>query len=74
MKRITHDEAKQYLPLDNKDTRYSMRRAIAYTLTSIPNDPGWEEITYYGVSWVDPTNTPQHPHYIYILVNQQFFF
>jgi hypothetical protein len=69
MKRITHDEAKQYLPLSSSDTRYSMRRAIAYTLTPIPNDPGWEEITYYGVSWIDPTNTPQHPHYIYILVN-----
>ena len=46
-----------------------MRRAIAFALTPVPNDPGWEEITYYGASWVDPTNTPQHPHYIYVLVN-----
>jgi hypothetical protein len=69
MKRITHDEAKQYLPLSSSDIRHSMRRVIAYTLTPIQNDPGWEEITYYGVSWIDPTNTPQHPHYIYILVN-----
>jgi hypothetical protein len=69
MKRITHDEAKLYLPLSSSDTRYSMRRAIAYTLTPVPNDPGWEEITYYGASWVDPTNIPHHPHYIYVLVN-----
>ena len=69
MKRITHDEAKQYLPLDSKDMRYNMRRAIAYALTPIPDSPGWEEITYYGASWIDPTDTPQHPHYIYILVN-----
>ena len=69
MKRLTHDEAKKYRPLSSSEMRYSMRRAIAYTLTPIPNDPGWEEITYYGAAWVDPTNTPQHPHYIYVLVN-----
>lgn len=69
MKRITQDEAKLYLPLSNNDMRYNMRRAIAYILTPIPNNPGWEEITYYGTSWIDPTNTPQSPHYIYILVN-----
>jgi hypothetical protein len=69
MKRLTHDEAKLYRPLSSSEIRYSMRRAIAYTLTPIPNDPDWEEITYYGASWVDPTNTPQHPHYIYVLVN-----
>jgi hypothetical protein len=46
-----------------------MREAIAYTLTPDTNNPGWDEITYYGTSWIDPTNTPQNPHYIYILVN-----
>jgi hypothetical protein len=69
MKHLTLDDAKQYRPLSSSDMRYNMRRAIAYTLTPIQDDPGWEEITYYGASWIDPTNTPQHPHYIYILVN-----
>jgi hypothetical protein len=46
-----------------------MRQAIAFTLTSIDNEPGWESVTYYGASWVDPTQVPQHPHYVYILVN-----
>ena len=69
MKRITHDEAKLYRSLSSSEIRHNMRRAIAYTLTPIPDNPKWDEITYYGASWIDPTNTPQHPHYIYILVN-----
>ena len=70
MKRITQDEAKQYRKLEH-DThfRHNMRQAIAFTLTSIDNEPGWESVTYYGASWVDPTQVPQHPHYVYILVN-----
>ena len=69
MKQLKINDAKKYRPLSESELRYSMRRAIAYTLTPIPNSPGWEEITYYGASWVDPTNTPLHPHYIYVLVN-----
>jgi len=70
MKRITQDEAKQYRKLES-DThfRHNMRQAIAFTLTSIDDEPGWESVTYYGASWVDPTQVPQHPHYVYILVN-----
>lgn len=66
---LTEDEAKKYRKLEPSDIRYNMRQAIAYTLTSIPDSDGWEEITYYGASWIDPTNIPQHPHYVYILVN-----
>jgi hypothetical protein len=69
MIRITHDEAKQYRKLTTRDTQSSMTQAIAYTLTPVPDDGKWEEITYYGASWIDPTNVPQLPHYIYILVN-----
>lgn len=70
MKHITQEEAKQYRKLDpHHDLKYNMRQAIAYTLTPDPQDPKWEEITYYGVSWIDPTSTPQVPHYVYILVN-----
>jgi hypothetical protein len=70
MKRITQDEAKQYRKLEsNTHFRHNMRQAIAFTLTPIDNEPGWETVTYYGASWIDPTQIPQRPHYIYVLVN-----
>lgn len=70
MKYITQDEAKQYRHLTQEYiARRGMREVVAYTLTPIPNEPGWEQVAYYGTSWVDPTSIPQHPHYIYILVN-----
>ena len=70
MKRITQQEAQQYRELNPQISfKYSMREVVAYTLTPDSNNPGWDEITYYGASWIDPTNIPQHPHYIYILVN-----
>lgn len=69
MKQLTHDEARKYRKLSESEIRHNMRRAIAYALTPVPDSPGWDEITYYGASWVDPTNIPQHPHYIYVLVN-----
>ena len=70
MKRITQDEAKQYRKLES-DThfRHNMRQAIAFTLTPIDDEPGWEVVTYYGASWVDPTQVSQRPHYVYVLVN-----
>jgi len=70
MKLISQEEAKQYRHLTQEHiVRRGMREVVAYTLTPIPNEPGWEQVTYYGASWVDPTNIPNHPHYIYILVN-----
>ena len=70
MKRISVEEAKQYRVLTSEYLRLrSMREVVAFTLIPIPNEPGWEQVTYYGASWVDPTNIPQRPHYIYILVN-----
>ena len=70
MKRISVEEAKSYRLLDtNYIRRRGMREIIAFTLTPIPDEPGWEQVTYYGASWVDPTSIPQRPHYIYILVN-----
>ena len=70
MKRISVEEAKQYRVLTSEYLRLrSMREVVAFTLTPIPNEPGWEQVTYYGASWVDPTSISQRPHYIYILVN-----
>jgi hypothetical protein len=70
MKRLTQQEAQQYRKLDpDIDFKYNMKSAIAFTLESDPLYPGYETVTYYGPSWVDPTNIPQHPHYVYVLVN-----
>ena len=70
MVRITPDETKNYRLLDHEYfSRRGMREAIAYTLTPDTDNPGWEIVTYYGAAWVDPTNIPHSPHYIYILVN-----
>jgi len=70
MKLITEEEAKLYRKLvPELDFKYNMKSAIAITLTPIPNEPGWEKVTYYGAAWVDPTLTPQNPQYIYVLNN-----
>lgn len=70
MKRITEEEAKQYRLLTNEYIRSrGMREVIAFTLTHISDEPGWEQVTYYGASWIDPTSIPHRPHYVYILVN-----
>lgn len=70
MKQLTHDEAKKYRKLDTeRDLHRSMHYAIAYTLTPIPDSPGWEEITYYSHALVDPTDCVKKPEYVYILVN-----
>jgi len=70
MKLITNEEAKQYRLLDPIHIqRRGLKDVIAYTLTPILNSPGWDTVQYYGASWVDPTDIPQNPHYIYVLVN-----
>ena len=70
MEQLTHDEAKKYRKLDTeRDLHRSMYHAIAYTLTPIPDSPGWEEITYYSYALLDPTDTIKKPEYVYILVN-----
>lgn len=67
---LTPDEAKQYRKLNpDVDFKYNMKSAIAYTYTPDPEYPSWELITYYGASWVDSTDTPHSPHYVYVLCN-----
>jgi hypothetical protein len=70
MRRITQNESKQYRKLDpHTSFKYSMREAIAFTIEPDPQSPKWDIVTYYGAGWIDPTHIPQHPHYLYILVN-----
>lgn len=68
MIQLTQQEATQYRKLSSADLKYNMNQAIAYTLTPT-EEVGWDEVTYYGASWIDPTNTVQKPHYVYILLN-----
>ena len=72
MKRITQDEIKNYRVLPHEYLRRNgMHHVVAFTLTPIPDEPGWEQVTYYGKRYIDPLrdDNPNHPHYIYILVN-----
>lgn len=73
MKRITQEEAKSYRVLNHEYLhRNGMHHAVAFTLTPIPDEPGWEQATYYGKRYIDPlkdNDNPNRPHYIYILVN-----
>jgi hypothetical protein len=70
MKQLSHYEAKKYRMLDTERDLYrNMHHAVAYTLTPIPNCPGWEEITYYGHALLDPTDAIKKPEYVYVLVN-----
>jgi hypothetical protein len=61
MKRITVEEAKYYVKLDNPDP-YRIRKAVAYTLTPCldPEYEGWEDTTYY----CDPNNIDNEISYM----------
>jgi hypothetical protein len=72
MKRITQEETKNYRPLQQGYlNRNGMYHAAAFTLTPIPNEPGWEQVTYYGKRFVDPLrdDSSNRPHYVYVLIN-----
>ena len=45
MRRITIEEAKQYIPCEEDYTSKGIETAAFFTLT--PSDDGWEKVTYY---------------------------
>lgn len=67
MKRISVQEAHKYRKLNSGDFRYGMYQAIAFTLS--PSDGNFENVTYYGEAWIDPSSGVKNPHWIYVLVN-----
>ena len=70
IKRITHEESKNYRLLNpEKDFRYSMDCAVAFTLTETDPHP-WENVTYFGESFIDPTTSALKPQWVYVMVNQ----
>lgn len=70
MIRISDEEVHKYRPLDpEKDFRYGMRSAIAFTVTKEESEEYYEEVRYFGEAYTDPTNTSHKSHYVYVLVN-----
>lgn len=69
LKRITTEETKRYRKLPQDDPR-TIKQAIAFTLTPIEGEEGWEEVTYYGEGMIDPSYAVAKPEYVYVLVNQ----
>ena len=71
MKRLT-DEQSHYYKVLNSDKYTSeqiCRKATAYTLTPVPGEPGWDEITYYQDSPFDQNGNPVPTEYVYVLAN-----
>jgi hypothetical protein len=48
MKRITQEEINDYIELPDNGDPFRIRHAVAFTLTHIADEPGWEKVTYYG--------------------------
>jgi hypothetical protein len=67
--RINAEEAKRYRKLPKDDPR-TVSQAVAFTLTPIEDEPGWEEVTYYGEGMINPSNAISKPEYVYVLVNK----
>ena len=68
MKRIPLEDTKYYIKLEGEDP-YKMRKAVAFTLTA-SDEPGWEDVTYYGEGILDPTSSVRRPEWVYVLVNK----
>jgi hypothetical protein len=68
MIRLSEEDTLNYRKLDtNKDFRYNMNSVIGFTLEYV--DGYWEDVLYYGESFVDPTTTTLKPHFVYVMVN-----
>lgn len=69
LKRLTLEETKMYRKLNQDDPR-TIKQAVAFTLTPVEGEPGWEEVTYYGEGIMDPTDSVAKPEFVYVLVNE----
>lgn len=76
MKRITIEEAQQYIPCKDDFNSKGIEKALYFTLTPSPKGDGWENVTYYTArkanmylnregdydSWVYILSNPTMPH------------
>jgi hypothetical protein len=52
MRRLQPEEVQFHIPLNIYDPLVC-KKAVAYTLTPVEDEPGWDEVTYYG----DPSSS-----------------
>jgi hypothetical protein len=74
MKKITLEQAKKYVPLDDDMVNRELHRASYYTMSPYPNfemaKDGWEKVTYYLPKRNDTyINRGDGNQWIYILSN-----
>ena len=74
MKKITLEQAKKYVPLDDDMVNRELHRASYYTMSPYPNSEmakdGWEKVTYYLPKRNDTyINRGDGNQWIYILSN-----
>jgi len=67
LQRITEEQA-QFRVKISHDDEVGLKRANAYTLTSMGD--GWEEVNYYSEAVIDPSGTVFKPEWVYVLVNK----
>jgi len=71
MKRITVEEAKQYIPLKDDFTNKTVQDCPHFTLTPSPKGDGWEDITYYTARKVNMyvNKDRDYDSWVYVLSN-----
>ena len=74
MKKITLEQAKKYVPLDDDMVNRELHRASYYTMSPYPNSEmakdGWEKVTYYLPKRNDTyINRGEGNQWVYILSN-----
>ena len=74
MKKITLEQAKKYVPLDDDMVNRELHRASYYTMSPYPNSEmakdGWEKVTYYLPKRNDTyINRGDGNQWVYILSN-----
>jgi len=69
MKRITIEEASQYIPCEEDYTSKGIENAAFFTLT--PSDDGWEKVTYYTARKLNmyANRDGDYDSWVYVLSN-----
>lgn len=71
LNRITHSQAHyfKYLDTNKYAPEYVCSKAIAFSLTPDPHNPGWELVNYYSETPFKDDGTLKPTEWIYVLVN-----
>jgi len=71
MERITLEQAKQYISLDDDFTNKTVQDCPHFTLTPSPKGDGWETVTYYTARKTDmyANRGGDYDSWVYILSN-----